>query len=207
MGLSVQEAIVKIKDHPFVSSGPLLITHWGMSGPAVLKLSSVAARALATLNYRFQVTINWTGGKNEEEVRGEIAEGKSRHPGKQVFNQALSNLPKRLWNYLAFKSGIPEQLQWANLSKEQVNYLVRVLVRDEYPVEGKTTFKEEFVTCGGVALSSVDLKTMESKLVKGLYFAGEVLDIDALTGGFNFQAAWSGGFVAGTSMAAEGSPI
>jgi len=201
MGLSVQDAIVKIKDHPFTTSGPILITHWGVSGPAILKLSSVAARVLAALNYRFQILVNWTGGKREEEVRKEITDVKSQHPGKQVFNQALGGIPKRLWHYLAGKSGIRESLQWANLSKEQMNKLILVMVRDEYEVGGKTTFKEEFVTCGGVALSSVDLKTMESKLVKGLYFAGEVLDIDALTGGFNFQAAWSGGFVAGTSMA------
>lgn len=202
MGLSVPEATIKIKDQSLSSSGPMLITHWGLSGPAVLKLSSVAARLLANLDYRFYIWVNWTGDKNEEEVRRELGEVRKQFPSRLIFNTAFTGLPKRLWQYLANRSGIAETLQWANISKEQLNSLVYSIVRDEYEVEGKTTFKEEFVTCGGVALAGVDLKTMESKKMKGLYFAGEVLDIDALTGGFNFQAAWSGGFVAGTSMAA-----
>jgi predicted Rossmann fold flavoprotein len=204
MGLSVPEATVKIKDQPqvAVSSGPLLITHWGLSGPAILKLSSVAARVLASLDYRFHISVNWTGDKNEEEVRRELVEARKQFPARLIFNSVFTPLPKRLWQYLATRSGIPDTLQWANISKEQLNSLVHNLVRDEYEVGGKTTFKEEFVTCGGVALSGVDLKTMASKKMKGLYFAGEVLDVDALTGGFNFQAAWSGGFVAGTAMAA-----
>ena len=201
MGLSVQEASLKIKDQPFAVSGPVLVTHWGLSGPAVLKLSSHTARLLAGLNYRFTLSLNWTGEMNEEQVRGEFSRMKSGFPAKQVQNHPLCSLPRRLWQYLAAKSGIDEQLQWANVSKEQLRSLVMALVRDEYPVEGKTTFKEEFVTCGGVSLPEIDLKTMESKKVKGLFFAGEVLDIDAVTGGFNFQAAWSGGFVAGTAMA------
>jgi predicted Rossmann fold flavoprotein len=149
MGLSVQEATIKIKDQPLSSSGPLLITHWGLSGPAVLKLSSVAARLLATLNYRFYIAVNWTGDKNEEEVRRDLGEARKQFATRQVFNPVYTHMPKRLWQFLAARSGISETLQWANLSKELLNNLVNSLVRDEYEVEGKTTFKEEFVTCGG----------------------------------------------------------
>lgn len=201
MGLAVPEATLRIKDHPFEVSGPVLITHWGLSGPAVLKLSSQAARVLAELNYRFCIYVNWAGGMNEEKVRREIATARAHNAARKIQNIPLFYLPRRLWEYLAAVSGIDEQQQWAGLSKEQTHGLVNALCRHEYSVDGKTTFKEEFVTCGGVALSDIDMKTMESKRVKGLYFAGEVLDIDAVTGGFNFQAAWSGGYVAGTEMA------
>ena len=200
MGVVAEKAKVEILQTKYSASGPLLITHWGISGPAVLKLSALAARVLAGLNYHFRIRINWLNKFSEEELRSNLLRQKKDLAVRMIGIAHESGLPRRLWQYLLDKSGISENLQWAQLSKEQVNRLLGYLRYDEYIVSGKTTFKEEFVTCGGVSLNDVDFKTMESKRVKGLYFAGEVLDIDAVTGGFNFQAAWSTGFVAGLAM-------
>ena len=200
MGVAVESARVKILQTNFSSEGPLLITHWGMSGPAILRLSSIAARVLADLKYNFRIQVNWVKDVSEEKLREQLLELKNVLGKKMIHPNAEFNLPKRLWQFLLLKSGIDEQMQWAQVGKAQLNKLLVSLIYDEYAVSGKTTFKEDFVTCGGVSLKDVDFKTMESKRMEGLYFAGEVLDIDAITGGFNFQAAWSTGYVAGISM-------
>ena len=189
----VAHAAIRIKGLKYLEHGPLLITHWGMSGPAVLKLSSWAARDLYNLNYKFEIIVNWVSSITQEEIKPALAiESK-----KKLKNNNPFNLPARLWTYLIRKAGIDEDKSWNETIKKNKNKLVNTLCQDGYLVSGKTTFKEEFVTCGGVSLDHINMNTMESKLAKGLYFAGEVLDIDAITGGFNFQAAWSTGFVAG----------
>lgn len=202
MGVSVPHAVVKIDKTSIVTEGPLLITHWGMSGPAVLKASAWGARELAEMNYQFDALVNWLGGKNEDAVREMLVNLRGAHASKQLFNTGFAQLPKRLWYFLLEKAGVTETLRWADLSKKQLNDLIGLLTRDRYAVAGKTTFKEEFVTCGGVSLDEIDLKTMESKKLPGLFFAGEVLDIDGVTGGFNFQAAWTGGWLAANGMIA-----
>lgn len=200
MGVAVENARVKILKTNFSNEGPLLITHWGMSGPAILKLSSIAARSLAEMKYNFRIQVCWVKDLNEEKLRLTLQGMKIATSRKMIHGTTEFGLPKRLWQFLLSKSGISEEMLWAQLSKDQLNKLLQSLMYDEYAVSGKTTFKEEFVTCGGVSLKEIDFKTMESKKLKGLYFAGEVLDIDAVTGGFNFQSAWSTGFVAGMSM-------
>ncbi|CAN5364525.1 NAD(P)/FAD-dependent oxidoreductase [soil metagenome] len=203
MGVAVEWARIKILQTKYTNEGPLLITHWGMSGPAILKLSAQAARTLSEVKYNFKIQICWLKDKKEDEMRSLLQRIKKDAATKMINNTNEFGLPKRLWYFLLYKSGIEENTQWAQLSKEQLNKLLNNLLYDEYAVSGKTTFKEEFVTCGGVSLNDVDFKSMESKKMKGLYFAGEVLDIDAVTGGFNFQAAWSTGFVAAGSMGKE----
>jgi predicted Rossmann fold flavoprotein len=198
-GLSVDPVKIKIPEAKIEYSGPVLVTHWGLSGPAVLKLSSVGARKLAEKQYEFAVQVNWLNDKKEEALRQELFNIKAANPGKQIGNLLPFKLPSRLVEHLLSKSGINESKRWADVSKEEINKLAQHVLYDTYQVQGKTTFKEEFVTCGGVQLSEVDFKSMQSRKVKGLYFAGEVLDIDALTGGFNFQAAWTTGFIAGTA--------
>ena len=201
MGLSVSDALVKITNTKFQQQGPLLITHWGMSGPAILKLSSLAARKLEELNYQFEINVNWTGKLNQEEIKEFLHSLKKNSPKKAVAQTPSTGIPKRLWEFLVYKAGISDDTIWADFSSKELNRLSEIIYSDKYTVSGKTTFKEEFVTCGGVSLKEVDFKTMQSKVVPNLYFAGEVLDIDALTGGFNFQAAWTTGFIAGQSMA------
>lgn len=200
MGISVEQAKIKIEDTKYEFTGPLLITHWGFSGPAVLKLSSFAARDLAQQNYHFTISINWLGDKKEDVVRNELLNLKAANPTKHLRNLfPYTQLSKRLQDYLFSKSAVHADKNWADISKNDINALVKVLLYDTYEVKGKTTFKEEFVTCGGISLNDIHLKNMESKRLKGLYFAGEVLDIDGITGGFNFQAAWTTGYIAGTN--------
>ena len=193
MGLSVSDVTVSIKGSSLKQTGPLLITHWGMSGPAILKLSSWGARDLADLNYDFTVHVNWLS-LNEEIVREKIMKISSN---KKIYNHNPFNIPKRLWLFILEKLEIPEDKIWRELSKKNKNRLINTLINDEYEIKGKTTFKEEFVSCGGISLSEVNMLTMESKRHNGLYFAGELLDIDGVTGGFNFQAAWTTGYLAG----------
>lgn len=197
MGLSVPNASVRVQGTKLVQSGPLLITHWGMSGPAVLKTSAWGARALSDMNYQFVAHINWLGTVKENELR-QMIEGVIAEFGKRMLrNKNPFDMPQRLWGFLLDKVGLSLEKLWSELGKKGINKLVNILLNDEYSVSGKTTFKEEFVTCGGVSLSDVDFKTMESRACPGLYFAGEVLDVDGVTGGFNFQAAWTTGFIAG----------
>jgi predicted Rossmann fold flavoprotein len=197
MGVSVDNAIVRVQGTKLVSDGPLLVTHWGMSGPAILKLSSFGARLLNEKDYHFNIQVNWAGEINNNQVYNDLLNIAHLHPKKSVANFKPFNLPGRLWNYLLIRTEIDQTRNWAELGKKGLNKLVNVLTNDIYSVKGQTTFKDEFVTCGGVSLDDVDMNTMESKVCKGLYFAGEVLDIDAVTGGFNLQAAWTTGYISG----------
>lgn len=197
MGVVADPVSVKIMGSKLKSEGPLLITHWGMSGPAILKLSSFGARELNEMNYEFKTLINWTGELSEQEIRETLKGVVEEHGKKRIHNVNPFELPGRLWEFLISKVEVDENMIWQNMGKKNINRMVHILMNDEYSVSGKTTFKEEFVTCGGISLQDIDIKTMQSKKVPNLYFAGEVLDIDGVTGGFNFQAAWTTGFIAG----------
>jgi predicted Rossmann fold flavoprotein len=197
MGVVVNPASVKIPGTKLQDDGALLITHWGMSGPAILKLSAWGARVLEEKNYQFKILVNWLNQKNEEAVRVLVQCAISELGGKMIKNTNPFEIPNRLWIFLLSKYDINEELRWSELGKKVKNKMVQLLYIDEYEVSGKTTFKEEFVTCGGVSLSDVNIRTMESKICPGIYFSGELLDIDGITGGFNFQAAWTTGFIAG----------
>jgi predicted Rossmann fold flavoprotein len=197
MGIVIENSIVNIQGTKIKAGGPLLITHWGMSGPAILKLSSFGARLLNEMTYQFKIQVNWVSEPNSELVMNSLNEIVILNGQKQVANFRPYNLPERLWNFLLEKIDLPVTKRWDELGKKGLNKLVTVLTNDNYTVNGKSTFKEEFVTCGGVSLQSIDLNTMQSKVVKNLYFAGEILDIDAITGGYNLQAAWTTGFIAG----------
>jgi len=196
-GLSVSDVSLHLNGTKLQTQGPLLVTHWGMSGPAVLKMSALAARELAKLEYTFQIRFRWLDNLSEEQIRAMIRTSIETSGGKQLHNYNPFDLPKRLWSFLVEKSDFRADHLWSDLGKKGVNKLVEVLMNDNYDIHGKTTFKEEFVTCGGVDLSSINMKTMESKVSPGIYFAGEVLDIDGITGGYNFQAAWTTAWIAG----------
>ena len=201
MGLVV-EATVSIPGTTFKADGPLLITDWGLSGPAVLKLSSYAARHLHDAGYKAPLSVNWLS-LSEAETRALLEELSTANPRKQVSNTPPAGLQARLWNYLTVKAGLRLDIRWAELGSKGLNKLVNTLAQDSYTIAGKTKFRDEFVTCGGVALSNLNPATLESKQYPGLYFAGEVLDIDAITGGFNLQAAWTTGYVAAQSIASK----
>lgn len=198
MGLSVQNATVRVEKTKHQYTGPVLITHWGLSGPAVLKLSAFAAKDFFDLDYNANILVNWSGELNEEEVKKVFEEFLQTKT--QMVNSPLFGIPKRLWEFLLEKAEIPPQKPWIELGKKQQNKLAQVLTNDVYNMKGKTTFKEEFVTSGGVSLKEIDFKTMQSKIMPNLYFCGEVLDIDGITGGFNFQNAWSTAYVAASSV-------
>ncbi len=198
MGLVVPAA-VSLSGTPFKADGPLLITDWGLSGPAALKLSSYAARHLAETGYKGTLAVNWLT-VNEQQVRERLLEAASAHPQKLLTSTPPGRLPGRLWEHLLAKAGLRSNLRWAELGAKGLNRLVATLTCDTYPLAGKSRFREEFVTAGGIALSNIDPGTLECKAHPGLYFAGEVLDIDAITGGFNLQAAWSTGHVVATSL-------
>ncbi len=196
MGIVIDNPIISIQGTKLKSNGPLLITHWGMSGPAILKLSSYGARILSEKNYNFKLNINWSGITNHDIVINELINIAQDNPKKNVANLKAFNLPERLWLFILNKKNIHKDKKWGELGKKGINKLSSILTNDEYSVRGKTTFRDEFVTCGGVSLDSVDFNTMQSKVFPGLYFAGEVLDIDGITGGYNFQAAWTTAFIA-----------
>lgn len=199
MGLSVPNVKVKIKCSNFFTEGPLLITHWGFSGPAILKLSAFAAQELAKENYHTTVTINWLNDE-QNEVRERLQNSFRANTKTQIVNLPLIALPKRLWHFLVAKAEIPSFKLCSELTKKELNKLVELLVNDQYEMRGKTTFKEEFVSCGGIDLKEVDFKTMQSKKWNNLYFAGEILNIDGITGGFNFQAAWTTAWIAAQAI-------
>jgi predicted Rossmann fold flavoprotein len=202
MGVSVPEAAVKIVGSNLSAKGPLLITHWGVSGPAVLRLSAWGARQLATDNWQFAIIINWLPGYNEQSLREYLQQLRFDIASQKIGNRNPFNLPQRLWQYLLQQSGIDEDKRWADLSAKEQNKLIANCCAQEFKIQGKTTFKEEFVTAGGVQLSEVDANTMQSKVVPHLYFAGEILDVDGITGGFNFQHAWTSGYIAAKAIAA-----
>lgn len=205
-GVSVEKVNLRIlhqnkkNKQQLEQTGPLLITHWGMSGPAVLKLSAWGARILQENNYRLPLQINWLPDLNAEIIRKTLLASKSQTPRRQIAVSCPFPLPKRLWQRLVSIAGVGEQLRWAQLSKQALNKLVQELGQGKYQIQGKGVFKDEFVTCGGVSLKEVNFKTMESRICPGLYFAGEILDIDGVTGGFNFQSAWTTGWLAGKGM-------
>jgi predicted Rossmann fold flavoprotein len=201
MGVSVESAQIKIAGTKLSNEGPLLITHWGFSGPAVLKLSAYAARVLAEKNYDFTILINWLKGYNEHSLRDEWIHLRERFAAQKVHSKNPFQLPNRLWGFLLQQSDIKEQQRWADISVKQQNQLIKLLTVYEFQVKGKTTFKEEFVTCGGIQLGEVDANTMQSKKMPNLFFAGEILDVDGITGGFNFQNAWTTGWLAANTIA------
>lgn len=200
-GVSVPHATIKITGTNLETNGPLLITHWGMSGPAILKLSAFGARLLADKQYQFSIEINWLS-KSYKSVFNQLSSFKKSLAKKQLLpNSPFGAIPKRLWEKLINYASISGNKNWADLSKSDMEKLTSLLTQSIFEINGKSTFKEEFVTAGGVDLKEVNFKRFESKLHKNLFFAGEVLDIDAVTGGFNFQNAWTGGYIAGMAMA------
>ncbi len=194
MGVSAL-ASVKVLDSKLSASGPLLITHWGMSGPGILRLSAWGARELADKKYQFAIQVNWLNDLTLEETEEKLKELKLEHSKKAISKKSPFDFPNRLWESLVLASEILEETKWADLSKKQLQNLAKQLTQGVFQVNGKSTFKEEFVTAGGIDLKEINFKTMESKLHQNLYFAGEILNIDAITGGFNFQNAWTGGFI------------
>lgn len=199
-GVSVPEATVRAGK--LEAGGPLLVTHWGLSGPAVLKVSAWGARELAECGYEFELRVSWVGALDADELRGRFERERSAHGIRKVTGRGVvDGITRRLWQKLCAAAGIGEGQTWARLTKEESRALIGELTDGRYMVRGKSMNKDEFVTCGGVRLQDVNLKTMESKLVPGVFFAGEVLDIDGVTGGFNFQAAWTTGRIAGEAMA------
>ena len=201
MGLVVEKAVVRIEGQKLIGQGPLLITHWGMSGPAVLQLSAWGARILAEKEYSFAILVNWLDQEREPSLRQTFVDTAKVHGGKMLGNLNPFPIPARLWNFLLTKNSIDPSSRWVDLGQKNIHKLVNCLLNDRYRVEGKTTFKEEFVTAGGVDLTEINVQSMESHRHKGLFFAGEVMDIDGITGGFNFQAAWTTGYIAGKHAA------
>lgn len=201
MGAVVEHAAVTLAGTKFKAAGPLLLTHWGMSGPAILRLSSYAARHLAAEDYRGRLVVNWQDGANDEEVRQLLRQTADSNPRKLVTSTPPQGLTARFWASLLERYGLAPTLRWLDLGKKQFSRIATALTADEHTITGRCAFKEEFVTCGGVSLSEVNPSTMESRRYPGLFFAGEILDIDALTGGFNLQAAWSTGYVAAQNIA------
>jgi len=200
-GVSVEDAATSVPSTALAERGPLLVTHWGLSGPAVLKLSAWGARTLHDCGYKFSLRVNWAPTYNVESARAALEVARTANARKQVTTWSPLGLPLRLWDKLVVAAGIAPDTIWTGLRNDALRALATQACEATFAVDGKSMFKEEFVTCGGVRLSEVNFKTMESRLAPGLHFAGEVLDIDGVTGGFNFQAAWTGGWLAGLAMA------
>lgn len=200
MGISVPDAVVRIVGTKLFERGPVLITHWGLSGPAVIKLSAWAAEHLHAVDYKFDVQVSWIDSVKEEELRAKLQLHKSTSGKQKIHTNPMYFVPQRLWQRLCELSEIEESRIWSEIGQKQLNRLIEHLIRCPFQIRGKTTFKEEFVTCGGVDLKEINPETMESRVVKNLYFAGEVLNIDGETGGFNFQAAWSTAYIAARSF-------
>jgi predicted Rossmann fold flavoprotein len=202
MGLSVERATIKIAGTKLQQDGPLLITHWGLSGPAALKLSAWAARDLAGMDYHCTLIVNWIPAYNESTLKEKFQQVRFEIAAQKIVNRNPFQLPSRLWEYFLEQCGIDPNSRWADLPAKEQNKLIKILCAQELPVMGKTTFKEEFVTAGGIRLSEVDVNTMQSKIVPGLFFAGEILNVDGVTGGFNFQNAWTTGWIAAKNIGA-----
>lgn len=201
MGVSVERARVKIEGSKLVEEGPLLITHWGLSGPAILRLSAWGARQLAICNWQFVIHINWLPDHNEHTLREQFKNFRTSLAPKKMIHHNFGALPNRLWQFLLEQSGVSNETRFADLSSKIENALIKNLVDYVVEVKGKTTYKEEFVTAGGINLSEVDANTMMSKKIPNLFFAGEILDVDGITGGFNFQHAWTSGWIAAKKIA------
>lgn len=203
MGITVENVVVKIMGTKLSEQGPLLITHWGMSGPAILKLSAWGARELQTKNYTFKIIVNWIPEFNENTLREKMQQLRFDLAAQKITNRNPFALSARLWEYLLQQSDISPDLRWADLPAAKQNKLIKNLCVQEFEVKGKTTFKEEFVTAGGIALNEIDFNTMQSKKMPGLFFAGEVINVDGVTGGFNFQNAWTTGWIAAKAIGRE----
>lgn len=201
MGVAVADARVKIIGSKLAERGPVLITHWGLSGPAVLRLSAWGARELAVGGWQFAVIINWLPDFNENTLKERFQQFRNDAASQKVINKSPFGLPQRLWQFLGQQSGVLEDVRWADLPTKVQNQFIRNLVNYELAIRGKTTFKEEFVTAGGILLTEIEVNTMQSRIVPGLYFAGEVMNVDGITGGFNFQHAWSSGWIAAKAIA------
>lgn len=199
-GVSIPSVLVRLPQWGLEQRGPLLFTHWGLSGPAILKLSAWGAREMHSVDYHTQVIINWIPDLSEGEIYNFLLDSKRKLAARQIGTDALFSLPKQLWKKLLFLAGISEELRWSTLSNKQLQDIIKQLSLTSLNIQGKTTYKQEFVTCGGIALEEVNFKTMESRRCPGLYFAGEVLNIDGITGGFNFQNAWTTAWIAGNSI-------
>lgn len=200
MGVSVEDAHVKVAGTKLEQRGPLLITHWGMSGPAILKLSAWGARELAERNYEFEILVNWLSEYTEQSLREDWPSIRQKNAGTKMGSRNGFGLPARLWEYLLQQSGIADDQRWDDLTTKLQNSLIQNLAAQKFAVKGKTTFKEEFVTAGGIQLQEVDVNTMQSKKQPGIFFAGEILDVDGITGGFNFQHAWTSGWIAANGI-------
>ena len=200
-GVSVQDVEASVPGTALRERGALHITHNGVSGPAILRLSAWGARILHARDYEFVLRLNWLPDLNHEEIHAQLQAFRQSNPNRLVVNSPIAPLPARLWEQLAFEAGLDRETRWTTLSRANANALAGILSRTEVQVNGKSLNKEEFVTCGGVNLREIDFKTMESRITPGLYFAGELLDLDGITGGFNFQAAWTTGWIAGRAMA------
>jgi len=200
-GVSVTDATARLPGTRISARGPALVTHWGLSGPAILKLSAWAARELAACDYKFTVAINWWGGGTAAQAQAELATARSAHPRRQITSANPFAIPARLWERLVGAAGIAAETAWTSVSNAALQALAVQVTAAEFAVSGKSLNKEEFVTCGGVRLAEVDFRTMESRCSPGLYLAGEVLDVDGVTGGFNLQSAWTTGRLAGLGMA------
>ncbi len=201
MGVAVEKVSIKISGTKLLQQGPILITHWGFSGPAVLKLSAWGARELSERNWNFDISINWLGDMNEQELRESFAEMRQTTPSQRIKAKNKFQIPNRLWDFLASISGVKEDMRWADLPSGVQNNFIKNLCSYTACIKGKTTFKEEFVTAGGITSSEIDHNTMMSKLVPNLFFAGEVMDVDGITGGFNFQHAWTSSYIAAKAIA------
>jgi predicted Rossmann fold flavoprotein len=202
-GISVGHVRAKIQKTPYVYEGPLLLTHWGFSGPCILKLSAWGAKELFASHYKATCEINWLPHLKREEIIQTLQEARLKMGAKEIAGTALFDMPKKLWKRLLEVVGISDDMRFLSLSNTKINEIASKLQQDLYAIDGKTTNKQEFVTCGGVSLKEVNFKTMESKKIPHLYFAGEVLDIDGITGGFNFQNAWTTAFIAASQIALE----
>ena len=203
MGVSVQDAMVRISGTNFKERGPVLITHWGLSGPAVIRLSAWAARELSVSGYTFQVRINWAPEENPDSVRLLFVYQRQSHGHTTLSSKNPLLLPQRLWIFLLEQSGIAETTRWSDLTSRQQSLLTENICSQCFDIKGKTTFKEEFVTAGGVVTSEIDPQTMESRKSSSLYFAGEIMDVDGITGGYNFQHAWTSGWIAAKAIAVK----
>lgn len=201
MGITIPDVQVKIAGLKLLTDGPMLITHWGLSGPAVLKMSAFAARELADKNYQYTVIVNWLPSFNENTLREKILQHRQLKGNQKLINTEWIDLPQRLWEFLLQQSGADEDIRWAELPAAVQHKLVKNLCGYELQANGKTTFKEEFVTAGGILLNEIDVNTMASRLQRQLYFAGEIIDVDGITGGYNFQNAWATGYIAATAIA------
>ena len=201
MGIVAEQVQVKITGSKLIEEGPLLITHWGMSGPAILKLSAWGARELAAKNWQFSIVVNWLPAYNEQTLKDKFQQVRFSIAAQKISNRNPFALPQRLWDYLLQQSAINENIRWADLPAKEQNKLIKNICVQEFAVDGKTTFKEEFITSGGIALEEIDYNTMQSKIAPNLYFAGEVLNVDGVTGGFNFQNAWTTGWIAAKAIA------